>query len=444
MNSIRGQTPSPQSYAVVTADDILLDCLSLGVVSDPQQGGLPMPAAQACIPCRRRKIKCTIESGQAKCNNCLIGGRAETCYMLKSRRGGRLKKVPVSSERQIDGCSASSVATTYAAPPSSTNIVICSTDITDPSNDSAQELITAILRISCSDILLDGSEQVALNEYYTSFHVSHPFLPPMSSLLLALRCSECPELLNSMLSIGYRLLLGNEFSQAELHAGIAKAAIVRYGKNPSMATIHIAQLFLLQSLLSFACGDKREGASLLTMTCDLIFTSSLYPLAQSIPANTISTTDMSLLRTIWEIWMCDVMFATLLGKSRGACHLSAEALNLATPVDCYSADDDTRKPRQFIGEWSHGCERRDAAYAHLIAAFDLLREVIALVNSPNKREESSFCTRLDDLDLKLTLLKSSVPLVLDTLARINWINFRTHMVFAGYVYITSADVVGHG
>lgn len=401
------------------------------------------PAARACINCRGRKVRCFVEAGALFCRNCIDRDQVESCYMVKSRRGGKVKHIVISDAGQPgsdDSMRCLDMGIGLSTPAKS-NL----RTITHKKQDM-QEAVMIILRRTAicvgnsdRDSWIDGSEHLALQEYYNTFHKSHPFLPDVRTFLHDLGTGDCPELLHSVLAVGYRILDRDQLDQADHHCRQADGAIGAYLLTPAQSSLHNVQLYLVQSLLKFATDDRQTATQLLTAACDMIFTTTIYSTAQEMSHSAVSEEDLTLLRTVWEVWMCDIMFAALNGLSHGVCHTPAKELGIPTPPYEHDGNPtsiivDSRKnenPRyniEYVDIWSVSNPGTLSSYAYLITAFDLLRDVITLTNTPGILNRSEHTTQHDLLDSKFVHLKSIAPSIMSRSARVNFINFRTHMV----------------
>lgn len=375
---------------------------------------------------------------ESVCRNCVLRDEVQSCELVRSRRGGKLKDS--SNQTTLDGRPSHGRAC-QKSPFSHSDVSLARDDIRLDIDDSkmlrsgasVQETITRILRKSNIAVMTcNGSEYFAFEQYYLIFHQSHPFLPPAEILLLELEDSQCMALLNGVLAIGYRLLAGENIPKSLQHSAIVDNALARDCEY-SAESVHYIQLLLMQSILHFVCNEREQSAKLIHMACDLVRTTGTLEKAQCIESATTSSADLSLLRTIWEIWMCDIMTAALSRKPSSVWRTSARDLEIATPFEPEVCSSDIflgpeQRQLQYVDIWSPAKPGSVVSYAYLIAAFDLLRGIIALINGAGERESADCEAEENMLDSKLMLLKSLTPPILLSPTSVNYLNFRSHMV----------------
>lgn len=284
----------------------------------------PKGPAVACTNCRDRKVRCVGASTESACRNCMIRDEAQSCLLAESRRGGKRKRQCSSGHalREAIKGSHSNDQSLQSYPGGSSQ--------SHHRYSVEQSLGNLLLLLDVDNV--DGSESTALMAYYDTFHQSHPFLPAIEHLLATLVTSDCPQLLYTVFAIGYRVLAVPKLGRADFFADLARLEITKRAEHPDNSkSIHYIQLLVAHSLLEFACGERTLSISLLRNACHLLFNGPLHRVGQDIKPGSVSESSQSLLATIWEIWMCDIMFAALTGCDAGSCAFSAPELTLMVP-----------------------------------------------------------------------------------------------------------------
>ncbi|KAF4122767.1 Fungal Zn(2)-Cys(6) binuclear cluster domain [Geosmithia morbida] len=249
----------------------------------------------ACIPCRRKHLKC--DRG-FPCIRCAKTG--SECTYVASRRGVNRPTDAVSVKRGVgDALGLLSPSWASAGPfPGASSLLTLYRPVRDPS----QQTVDATMAQRC------------LHSFYCAFHLAHPFVVPEKFLFLLAGQPSLEPLLASMRWVGSLYLAVNHGVRATLFSD-AIAGVYGSGSGAAATATAPRDALLLQAMMVLLVG--LDGMCESDMARRILGDASL--IATELSAHTrsfasahgqgIPVLEESLRRTWWDLYVIDSMIA---------------------------------------------------------------------------------------------------------------------------------------
>ncbi|KAL4869232.1 hypothetical protein BDV12DRAFT_168135 [Aspergillus spectabilis] len=353
------------------------------------------PSSVACIPCRRRHLKC--DALIPACTRCRT--TITDCHYIQSRRGLWKMARNASTKSLNESDSSQSIEAfsdwLHATAFSSEASIDATQDIPLLPDDtlinfSELELITP-------DVAYDPMIQL----YYQSFHHSHPIMIPRK----ALNTSLCYLIPSHIISI-MRYVGAHYYPDPSLKETFRQAAFSCLS-DPKLQAGFRVQALLLLAIADHSHCHEQNAHRLMETAIDLALEIGMHHASFARKHSySHSVLAESWRRTYWELYVTDGLLSAMQEKSPFRLYHQRADVQLPCSEKLYTFDSVTQTEQTLEGFRANvALGQSFSTFAHRINAMQNLGAVLEL----NRSLETNIGSRLEVLDAQLTLSLMALP-----------------------------------
>ncbi|KAL4880525.1 hypothetical protein BJY04DRAFT_207971 [Aspergillus karnatakaensis] len=331
------------------------------------------PSSVACIPCRRRHLKC--DAMMPVCTRCQT--TSTECQYVRSRRGFK-KSTKNTPSDPVDEVSA--VHSTEALPDWIQAVLSSEDSIDEIPNLDDNAIISLSLELVTPDVAYDPMIQL----YYQNFHPSHPIMIPRKALNTQI-CYLIPSHLIAIM----RYIGAHYYPEPSLKDTFRQTAFSSLNDPTLQAGFRVQALLLLAIVTHSHCDDETSHR-LLQLAIDL---------ALEIGMNTSNFASEhsyshivlkeSWRRTYWELYVVDGLLSAFQEHSQFRLHRQQADVRLPCSEKMYTHDSVTLTEQTLNDMQSKiALGQNVSTFAHRINAVKTLGAVLDLNHSLEEDTES--------------------------------------------------------